>query len=166
MKYNGTDLINRLKGRLKREGSPVCVDGIGGWIFIRGVINGKSQTLKVAYHHGAGGGGPVTKGVPQHARRATYLPQADIFFSGHIHQSWRVAMEQEEVTNQGHRRLRRQDHVCLATYKQEYTPKESEFHTALERPPKPLGGCWMRLHCEYDPRKKGVALCYELIEAK
>jgi hypothetical protein len=166
LKYNSTNLIKRLEGRLKRHNSPVCSGGIGGWIFVRGVVNGKSQTVKVAYHHGAGGGGAVTKGVPQHARRAAYLPQADVFFSGHIHQSWRLALEQEEITPQGHRRLKRQDHVCLATYKQEYTPEESDFHTALERPPKPLGGCWMRFFCEYSPRKNGMALQYELIEAK
>jgi len=166
LKYNGTNLITRLQGRLNRNGSPCVSGGIGGWIFIRGVVNGRSQTVKVAYHHGAGGGGPVTKGVPMHARRAVYLPQADAIFSGHIHQSWRVTSVQEDISAQGHRSLRNQDHVCLATYKQEYTPEESEFHTALERPPKPLGGCWMRLYCEYDPAKKNVTLKYDLIEAR
>jgi len=32
----------------------------------------------------------------------------------------------------------------LPTYKQEYDPDGYDFHNLNERPPKPLGGCFLR----------------------
>jgi predicted phosphodiesterase len=147
MRNNETDVLERFCERLRFSGSEVMTGGIGGWVFIRCNLGGKTQTLKLAYHHGAGGGGPATKGTPKHGKRAAYLPQADIFVSGHIHERWSITNVQETISAQGNRALKDQTHLCLPTYKQEYA-----FHNLNERPPKPMGGCWLRLHL--DP--KGV----------
>jgi len=143
---NDTDVLERFCDRMKFQGSSVQTGGIGGWVFIRAMINGKSQTLKLNFHHGAGGGGAVTKGVPKSAQRAAYLPQADIIVGGHIHQRWQVSITQDVVSNKGRRSLREQTHICLPTYKQEYDPTGYDFHNLNERAPKPTGGCWLRLY--------------------
>ena len=148
MRNNETDVIERFCERMRFSGSNVMTGGIGGWVFIRGILNGRSQTLKLAYHHGAGGGGPATKGTPKHGKRAMYLPQADIVVSGHIHERWSVTNVQENISPKGNRSLKDQTHLCLPTYKQEYDPSGYDFHNLNERPPKPIGGCWLRLHLD------------------
>ena len=158
MRNNETDVIERWCERLRWNGSGVMTGGIGGWVFIRGILNGKSQTLRLAYHHGAGGGGAATKGTPKHGKRAQYLPQADIVVSGHIHERWSVTNVQEMISTQGNRSLKDQTHLSLPTYKQEYDPSGYDFHNLNERPPKPIGGCWLRLSMS----NKGV-LQYEHI---
>lgn len=150
MRNNETDVIERFCERMRWSGSSVITGGIGGWVFLRCTMNGKRQTLKLAYHHGAGGGGPATKGTPKHGKRAMYLPQADIFVSGHIHERWSITNVQEQVSRYGTRSLKDQTHICLPTYKQEYDPSGYDFHNLNERPPKPLGGCWLRLHMNND----------------
>lgn len=149
MRNNETDVIERFCERMRFTGSDVMTGGIGGWVFIRCILNGKSKTLKMAYHHGAGGGGPATKGTPKHGKRAMYLPQADIVVSGHIHERWSVTNVQEQISQQGNRTLKDQTHLCLPTYKQEYDPSGYDYHNLNERPPKPLGGCWLRLHLDH-----------------
>lgn len=148
MRNNETDVLERFAERMRFSGSQVMTGGIGGWVFLRGIWRGKSQTLKLAYHHGAGGGGPATKGTIKHGKRAQYLPQADIFVSGHIHERWSVTNVQEQISMHGKRTLKDQTHLCLPTYKQEYDPAGYDFHNLNERPPKPLGGCWLRLYID------------------
>jgi hypothetical protein len=146
LRNNDTDVIERFCERMRFTGSNIVTGGIGGWIFIRCILNNRKYTLKVAYHHGAGGGGPVTKGVIKANRRSQYLPQADFVVSGHIHERWAVTNVQEHVSDKGKRSLKEQTHISLPTYKQEYHPDGYDFHVLNERPPKPLGGCWLRLH--------------------
>lgn len=146
MRNNETDVIERFCERLRYEGSQCITGGIGGWVFVRIRMHGKSQTFKIAYHHGAGGGGPVTKGTIKASRRSVYLPQADLVVSGHIHERWALTNIQESVSEYGKRTLREQVHVSLPTYKQEYHPDHYDYHVLNERPPKPLGGCWLRFY--------------------
>lgn len=163
MRNNDTDVLERWCERMRLQGSGVITGGIGGWVFIRVLRNGRSHTLKLNFHHGAGGGGPVTKGVIKTNRRAVYLPQADLCVSGHIHERWVVSSTQEMVTDRGRRFLKEQTHICLPTYKQEYHPDGYDFHNLNERPPKPTGGCFLRLYFESDLAHGGAVLKYQPI---
>jgi len=144
LRNNDTDVLERFCERMRFTGSNIVTGGIGGWVFFRFKRAGSTKLIKMAYHHGAGGGGPVTKGTIKANRRATYLPQADIVVAGHIHERWGLTNVQEVVSNQGKRSLKDQLHLALPTYKQEYDPDGYDFHNLNERPPKPLGGCWLR----------------------
>jgi len=146
LRNNDTDVLERFCERMRFTGSNIVTGGIGGWVFFRFTRHGKTQTVKLAYHHGAGGGGPVTKGTIKANRRAQYLPQADIVVAGHIHERWGLTNVQEIVSNHGKRSLKDQLHISLPTYKQEYDPDGYDFHNLNERPPKPLGGCWLRFY--------------------
>jgi hypothetical protein len=96
------------------------------------------------WHHGHGGGGPVTKGVIQTARRSASV-EADIFVSGHIHEAWAVENVVATLLDSGRVSLKTQTHIQLPTYKQEYA-MNGGFHIEKGRPPKPLGAYWLTFY--------------------
>ncbi len=146
LKHIETDLIERTAERLRIAGSSVITGGIGGWIIVKIHIT-KTQyvTVPIYYTHGTGGGGPVTKGVIQTNRRAVYLPDAQVIISGHIHEEWVVTLCRERLSPRGRVYLDEQTHLCSATYKQEYDPVKSSWHSQMGRPPKPIGGTWIEM---------------------
>lgn len=146
VKHNNLDLLRLVVDRLREMGSPVQLGPIGGWIYWRLAtshdLDAKDTVTnlkRIAYHHGAGGGGPVTKGTIKTARRAAYRGEADLLLSGHIHENWNMEIIQERVNPNGYIQLEPQHHVQLPTYKQEYT-QDNSFHRLREAPPKPIGG--------------------------
>lgn len=153
LKHNETDLTARLARRLRlrsERDDRAFVGGYSGWIFLRFRIQSTvRQTLKIKYHHGHGGGGPVTKGVIQTNRRAVYLPDADIVVTGHIHEAWCVPITRERVSQAGKSYRDIQWHVSLPTYKDEYIVEDGTgYHIEGGRPPKPLGCAWLILECK------------------
>lgn len=86
LKRHETHLTERLVERIKAKHpkSPVKLGGYGGWIVIEVRYGGtRIHPFKLHYHHGHGGGGPVTRGVIQTNRMAVYLADADIVWTGH-----------------------------------------------------------------------------------
>jgi len=140
-----TDLIERTAERLRVVGSPVHTSGIGGWILIRlNVTATVKLCVPIFFHHGYGGGGPVTKGVIQTNRRAVYLPDAQVVISGHVHEEWSVVQARDRINIKTGRVYQdEQLHVCVPTYKDEYDPENSSWHSLNGRPPKPVGGTWL-----------------------
>lgn len=121
-----------------------------GWIKIRFRRAGATRpsgvkTWNLAYTHGYGGGGPVTRGVIQTNRRAVYLPDAHIVLSGHIHESWYLEIPRERLLGSGRVVNDLQIHMQLPTYKEESLMQEG-WHRERGAPPKPLGGWWLRFH--------------------
>jgi hypothetical protein len=149
-----TDLIERTAERLRMEGSNLQTGGIGGWIIcVIRITKTAKLSLPIFYHHGYGGGGPVTKGVIQSNRRATYIPDAQVVIGGHVHEEWSLTMCRDRInTATGRTYLDEQVHICSPTYKQEYDPVNSSWHSLNGRPPKPMGGTWLELSInkEYD----------------
>ena len=119
-----------------------------GWVFFSFQMrennpkNNIDKTIKIAYTHGSGGGGPVTKGVIGTARRSTYLPDADVVVSGHIHESWVMELRRERVSDRGVSWQDTQWHVQLPTYKDEYSSGEG-WWSEKGLSPRPLGGVWL-----------------------
>jgi hypothetical protein len=147
-KRHETDLLERLAVNLG-----VAHMGYSGFVrfMFEHASGGHRTTRRLYWHHGAGGGGPVTKGVIQTNRRAASV-DADIFVSGHIHESWIVENVMVSMTDSGRIVHKPQVHCQTATYKQEYV-LEGGYHTEKGRPPKPLGGWWLVFH--YDSDKPG-----------
>lgn len=134
-----------------------------GWVMFRceAPSGGQRTTIRLKYHHGSGGGGPVTKGTLWPVKTAAIVPDADIVVSGHIHEQWLFPVERERISNGGATYFDTQYHVQLPTYKQEYT--YSGFHTERGRPPKPLGAWWLKLYHNTD--KPGyVGIHFEMAE--
>lgn len=95
-------------------------------------------------YHGHGGGGPVTKGVIQTNRRATYLPDTHVFHSGHVHEQWVLRLKRDRVSSRGIPYTDSAYHVSTPGYKAEYEVGDG-WHIETGKPPKPLGAAWMVL---------------------
>jgi hypothetical protein len=144
-KYLETDLLERLCRAIDCHHM-----GYSG--FVKFVFpGGPESTRRLYFHHGHGGGGPVTKGVIQTNRRAASI-DADIFVSGHIHEATLVENVVVTLLDSGRVHLATQTHVTCPTYKQEYL-MDGGFHIEKGRPPKPLGGWWLVFY--YDETQLG-----------
>lgn len=146
LKHQETDVIKRFMYRMNRHNPNMFAGDYGGWVRFR--FNSESgntrQDVKLKYFHGSGGGGPVTKGVIQTNRRAVYLPDADIVATGHIHESWQLAMCRERISSHGNIYLDEQLHICCPTYKEEYGDGGHGWHIERGAPPKPVGAVWLK----------------------
>ena len=166
-KRHETDLTDRLAERLRAKGSQVVTGTYGGFIrFQLELPCGKSLSRVLYYHHGHGGGGLMTHGVLNTRRRQSYLPNADIIWSGHTHDAWQVRLVKMGLTSKGQIRLDDVQHVSTPGYKDEMTPMEG-WHVERGGPPKPLGAAWMRLSVEFRRKpNKHRRLRVEITEAR
>ena len=147
---HGVDLISNLVHRLNADhGGAVHVGGYGGWIrFMFKMRKTVNQSINLKYHHGAGGGGPVTKGVIQTARQAVYLPDANIVVNGHTHDSWYLPLARERLYGKGRVGRDLIHFVRTPGYKDEYNDGAEGYHIETWKPPKPIGACWLRFFVE------------------
>lgn len=155
LKRHETDLVGRLCENLGAHAG-----GYRGWVrfmFEKETTGGfKSVTLFYTHGPSGGGGGEVTKGTIRTARRAVYLPDADIVFSGHIHEAWVLEIPRFRI-NQAHQVYQdTQYHVQCATYKQEFSTGARGWANEREMPPKPLGAWWLKFY--YDD---GIRFTFE-----
>ena len=144
---HGTSLISNLTHRMNTlHGAHVYSGGYGGWVQLFFVVHHtKRQSLRLKYHHGAGGGGPVTKGVIQTNRQAVYLPDADVVVNGHTHDAWWLPVARERLNQAGVVSRDLMQFVRTPGYKDEYADGSGGFHIEKWGAPKPLGCVWMRL---------------------
>jgi hypothetical protein len=105
--------------------------------------NGQRGTFRLYYTHGSGGSAPVTKGTIRTNRRASYI-SADIIAGGHIHEAWALELCRVGINDRGVEQVKDQLHLCIPTYKEEFTDKADGFHHEKEGPPKPLGAWWLK----------------------
>jgi hypothetical protein len=164
-KNHETDLTERFAERMGRssQGKPI-VGAYCGYIRLkpmRSDDNGSIGSLILYYHHGYGGGGPVTRGVIQTNRMSVYLPDPHIVVSGHTHDSWTVPVARSRLSRSGKTYIDRQTHVRMPGYKDEFTGGNG-WHNHRGGPPKPNGAYWLRVF--YDSSKKEID--YEISEAR
>lgn len=159
-----TDLTERLTTRLSINGRKVHRGGYSGWVVLRHTDGcHASNTLKLWYIHGYGGGGPVTVDNIQAQRQLAYV-DADILVSGHTHDSWtrdfmRVGLDAEWRPVQ-----RLVQYAKIGTYKDEYGDGSHGWHVETGKPPKPKAAKWLRVWLSYtDSRRR---LLWEITDAR
>lgn len=163
-KNHETCLTTGLVGRLRAMGAPhIVTGGYSGYVVFR-IIYGQTRQKPfiLHYHHGAGGGGPVTRGVIQTNRQAVYIADADFVLNGHTHDQWRVTIQKLRLSHD----LRTvvhcaQEFIRTPGYKEEYGDGYGGFHIEKWGPPKPLGACWLEFK-----HVKGGTIEYDVIDAK
>lgn len=152
MRHHEINLCDRLVHNL-RTNVPSCTaiaTGYRGWVFFK--VSGKDKNIRwkktrLFYSHGSGGSSPVTRGTIKQNRRATYLPDADIVCSGHIHEDYGGKINRSRVTDRGLEYEDFQTHFQLGTYKQEIDEEGLGWKSEREFHPTANGGKW--LHFEY-----------------
>jgi len=146
IKRHETHLTERLVERLRMKHSPAALGGYSGFVvFSVRIKQTRVFPIKLYYHHGYGGGGPVTRGVIQTNRQAVYLADADMVWTGHTHDSWQMPIARVRL-NQDTTRIEhtRQVHFRTAGYKEEYVDGWGGWHVERGGPPKPIGAAWLR----------------------
>jgi len=166
LKNNGLDLTRQITRKLRRHSDKAWpfAGGYSGYVRLRVKTAGSQHRVKLLkFHHGYGGGGPVTRGVIQSNRRGVYVPDADVIVTGHIHEEWILATMKERVTRRGVINIEKQYHVSVPTYKEEYQKGIGGFHVERGRPPKPVGCIWMKLqHHRIRPGVFDVRVSFEI----
>ena len=148
IKHAEFDLLSACVRELNlKTGSDILVGPYTGWIILRCRHKNTATrktfgSLNVAYTHGSGGGGPVTKGVIQTNRRSVYLPDAHLVVGGHIHESWAVEINRERLGTHGQTWIDTQWHLQLPTYKDEFSIKGDGWWHETGKGPRPMGGWW------------------------
>ena len=143
-KFHETCLVERLCQSLRDKGGIARKGGYSGWV--RALMN-RSTTQRFSYrsfyHHGFGGGGPVTKGLIDFNRIAEWV-DADAIVSGHVH--WKNCTPVERMRLNDASQIQRDQmyFVRCATYKDEFEDGHAGFHVEKGRGPRPLGGWWQR----------------------
>lgn len=148
LKRHETNVIERLASRLRdRTGAKFLTTGYTGWILFQFKI-GKTQTqsIRLWHTHGYGGGGPVTKDMIQRSRQLAYVDNADIMCSGHTHDQWVTKDMRIRLNGAGTVEQRPVVSIKLPTYKDEYRSGVGGWHISTGKPPKPLGGYWLRFY--------------------
>ena len=102
------------------------------------------ESRVIAFHHGHGVGGPVTRGVIGTNRRAVWWPDADVIWTGHTHESWVMVVPQQKLNARNNVTRRDTLHISTPGYKDEHSKMDG---WAIEKGlnPKPLGAAWLRL---------------------
>lgn len=135
----GTDLTARLANNLGCQ-----VGGYGGWVRFRFTYAHTQRESRILhYFHGAGGGGPVTKGVLSASRQAMYLSNVDYVLNGHVHEANYFPITQLRLSEQNVIQRRTQHHIRTPGYKDEYGTGQGGWHVETGKPPKPLGAAWI-----------------------
>jgi predicted phosphodiesterase len=103
---------------------------------------GTKVPLIIGYHHGYGGGGSVTRDSIQTARKAVYLPDANVVISGHTHDRWIIPITRNRISRYGES-IDQQWHIKTGTYQN--APKDFNGY-AIEKglAPKMGAGIWMK----------------------
>ncbi len=143
--HHETDLIERLTSRIQERGGITQPGGYGGWVVFKLIKNGKVFPIKLYYHHGFGGGGPVTRGTIDWSRYLMHA-EADIYAAGHIHYLNSDVLIRAGLTSGNNIQKRKVSFVRCSTYKDEYDDGHSGFHVEKGRGPRPIGGYWLNLH--------------------
>ncbi|GAF98681.1 unnamed protein product [marine sediment metagenome] len=140
MNYGGYDLVQALTEKLNdKTGSHIFQGGYEGWVkFMFDMDGSQRQSINMFYTHGAGGAAPVTKGVIKTARRAVYLPDADVIVSGHSHNAWDLWTGRLRLSRLGVQSEDKQLHIQTPGYK-----GRGDFEIRNEHPPKPCGAYWL-----------------------
>lgn len=142
-KRQETCMTTRLVERLKAAGSPVQQGGYAGWVMFRARRGNKgSNTYRLWYHHGYGGGGPITRGTIDFSRYMIDV-DADAIVSGHVHQKTLIEAQRQRITQTGTPTTSPVYLIRSASYKNESLTDGWAVEKGMSA--RPLGGWWVRL---------------------
>jgi len=146
LKHHEINLSWQLARALNASSGDVHFGRYSGYVKFQYRSNEKTyrRPCLAYYHHGHGGSSPVTRGVIQTNRRAVYLTDPDVIFTGHTHQSWIVPISRERVSDQGRTYVDQQWHVQVPSYKEASRREGWEAEKGMA--PTMKGAIWWRMY--------------------
>jgi len=154
--YKEFDLLKGLKDSLElKTGKKINLGGYTGWIVFkiqRDFDKTAYQPYRMKYHHGFGGGAPVTKGVIDFSRILTQVDRCDAIWMGHKHTDTHIKHKVETINKQNKVFYKTIDLIRTPTYKDEHS---SGFGWAVEKgiPPSEIGGRLIELKYKRDRKQ-------------
>lgn len=139
-----TCILDRLASKLRDKGGITQLGGYAGWLRILANRLSSSFSVRLWYHHGFGGGGPVTQGKIDFNRYGSYI-DTDIIACGHVH--WKEAFPIMRCYLNGSNTQKVRQVWCIrcGTYKDEFLKSDAGFHIEKGQGPRPLGGWWVHI---------------------
>lgn len=146
--HSGTSLTSNLVYRMNNNGQAsehrVYPGGFGGWVkFCFKIQSTVNQSVRLKYFHGAGASAPVTKGMIETNRQASYLTNADIVVNGHNHKDYITALPRERLSEKGQVRQDTMWFVRTPGYKDEYGDGSGGWSTEKGNGPGVYGAAWL-----------------------
>jgi len=145
-----TCLISRLVDKLNHattNGHHVYTGGYGGWVKFMFTSNGtRRNSYSMKYHHGSGGGAPVTRGVIHTNRQSVFLPDADIVVNGHNHQAYVLPIARERLTRHNKVITDLCWHIRTPGYKNEWGDGSGGYAVEKNQGPTPTGAVWLKFY--------------------
>lgn len=153
-----TNPTMRLVKELNYRGANTFCGGYQGWAqFKFRVPGGRKHFTKTAfYFHGAGGGGQVTKGMPNMIRKLSVIDTPDILASGHIHEMWSHIHTIWALSSSGVPLHKDVLMLLTGTYKNEAGDGAENWHNETNKPPKPIGS--YKVRCYWDTKEKKIKM--------
>jgi UDP-2,3-diacylglucosamine pyrophosphatase LpxH len=150
-KHHETNLTERLVERLRaRTKTQAVTSSYKGWVLYRFYFSGPRNyvTVKLFYHHGWGGGGPVTRGTIDTARML-YVPDARVVAMGHVHHAYEMPIVHDRINDAGRTYQQEQIHVRMPGYKDE-TSCANGFQVERGMAPRPKGAVMLTFRAVSD----------------
>lgn len=118
-----------------------------------------SNTINMKYYHSRGSYSRMTKGINGHVFMSADYPDADIIVTGDNHSLLIHDYPQERITEKGEVYFRKQYHIGLPSFKEDYS--KSGFGWAVEKHlgPRTLGGVFVKYRCI---KSNGFEIDYEV----
>lgn len=160
-KHHSVDLVAVLCDKIQVPYGGYCGYYIARWIYGKRAYH----TVKIRYHHGAGGSSPVTKGIIDFARMAAFIDgDSDVCWIGHKHNRLIDTALREQVTPGGklaHKPvLNIMSGAYLETYRQEDAPPRRASYAADKNlAPQSKGGVMLELDYHRSERTTIRAYC-------
>jgi hypothetical protein len=151
-----TNLVRAIKSM--NPSSQMGAGGYGGWMKVRVTINNSRLTWTLRYHHGSGGGAPMSMGVLDSRRMFSWVEGADMIAVGHNHHSNIVGIAREYLeTRNGVYEVRNRhcDFVRCGTYKADWGDGSGGWIVEKGPGPTSLRAKWVRLHVKWEQAPTG-----------
>jgi hypothetical protein len=146
-----TNLVRAIKSINPR--SQIGAGGYGGWFKLRVGVNNCKLTWTMRYHHGSGGGAPMSMGVLDSRRMMSWLEGVDCIAVGHNHHSNIVGVAREYLeTRNGVYEIRNRhcDFIRCGTYKQDWGDGSGGWIVEKGPGPTSLRAKWVRLFIRWE----------------
>lgn len=141
-----TDMVERLVGSLNMEhGTSILKGGYGGYVLFRMQYGTQRKTIVMYRHHGSGRGGGVNKATNVVARKATWIIDADLIWTGHTHDSWVVDHPRQRISIPGRITYDVQTHFKTPGYLCGPMYNEGGWVVEKDFPPTVLGSVMLKL---------------------